>query len=320
MLATMPEAEIIFNDWESWPWVKGGPYGQTVLDGKGSWCFCERCKNGFRQFANLPADADLSDAAILKNHEKDWVRFRAHLYGKVNGRIRDVCRELGKPYMLYSWSAHKTLWRELKGNIDLAFPGLPGNGEADASRQRQIDDWMRNLLQRDVGLKRALGQRFSFHVSRAQPDGWKKWPVMSDDGYVHPKSWKSQTLRLVASVHGGIDFQNSTECVGGMLYYIGEATRIISEYEDLFWDGERADDLAESPQIKYPNLLVLKKGRERLVLLFNEGAAPLAVVLRNRDIASGQTATVFERNAKVANPAAMRLTIPPEDVAVVHIQ
>jgi len=318
MLATMPEAEIIFNDWESWPWVKGGPYGQTVLDGEGSWCFCERCKAGFRQFANLPADADLSDANILKSHEKEWVRFRARLYGKINGRIRDVCRELGKPYMLYSWSAHKALWRELKDKIDLAFPGLPGNGEANASRQAFIDGWMRNLLQRDVGLKRALGQRFSFHVSRAQPDGWKKWSVMSDDGYVHPKSWKSQTLRLVASVQGGIDFQNSTECVGGMLYYIGEATRIISEYENLFWDGERVDDLAESEQIKYPNLLVLRYGDERLVLLFNEGDQPLTAQLRNKDIEPGETATVFETGVRIPDPKTMKLTIPAEDVIVVH--
>ncbi|MCK5801485.1 MAG: hypothetical protein KAI66_01570 [Lentisphaeria bacterium] len=320
MLATMPEAEIIFNDWESWPWVKGGPYGQTVLDGEGSWCFCKRCKEGFRQFANLPADADLSDAAILKNHEKDWVKYRARLYGGIHARIRDVCHELDKPYMFYSWSAHTTLWRELRGKIDIAFPGLPGNGAMNASRQKSIDDRMRDLFQRDVGLKRVMGQRFSFHVSRAQPDGWKKWSVMSEDGYVHPKSWKSQTLRLVASVHGGIDFQNSTEYVGGSLYYIGEATRIISEFEHLFWDGERADDLAESAQIKYPNLLVLKKGAERLVLLFNEGVKPLTVQLQNKDLKPDQKGTIHGAPISTDTPAEMKVTIPPEDVVVVHIK
>lgn len=320
LLAEMPASEIIITDWESWPWVAGGPYGQTVLDGKGSWCFCTRCKEGFRKFARLPAGTDLSDEAILKNHEKDWVRFRAHLYAKIHGRIRDVCRELGKPYMVYSWSAYTALWRELKGKIDLAFPGLPGNGTADASRQKSIDDRMRSLFRDGVGLRRVLGQRFSFHTSRAQPDGWKKWAVMSDDGYVHPKSWKTQTLRMVASVHGGVDLQNSTECVGGMLYYIGEATRIISQYEDLFWDGERADDLAESEQIKYPDLLVLEKGTERLVLLFNEGRKPLALVLKNKELKPGQTGNVFGTDARTPTPATMALTIPPEDVVVVHIR
>ncbi|MEI8247029.1 MAG: hypothetical protein WCI51_14445, partial [Lentisphaerota bacterium] len=84
--------------------------------------------------------------------------------------------------------------------------------------------------------------------------------------------------------------------------------------------GERADQLAVSEQIKYPNLLVLKKGHERLVLLFNEGSRPLRVLLENKELSSEQKATIFGINQVVEQPAKMELTVEPEDVTVVHIQ
>jgi hypothetical protein len=88
----------------------------------------------------------------------------------------------------------------------------------------------------------------------------------------------------------------------------------------LFYAGERADQLAVSEQIKYPNLLVLKKGKERLVLLFNEGSQPLRVLLENRELASGQKATIFGVNQVVEQPGKMEVTVEPGDVTVVHIK
>jgi hypothetical protein len=108
--------------------------------------------------------------------------------------------------------------------------------------------------------------------------------------------------------------------VGGMLYWIGEATRILATYEDLFYEGERADGLAACDTLQYPNVLVLKRGGERLVLLFNEGEQPQLVTLSNRELQPGQVATVFGSDQKTDAPAEMRLTIPAQDVAVIHIR
>ena len=125
---------------------------------------------------------------------------------------------------------------------------------------------------------------------------------------------------MVAATRGGIELGCCLERAAGQRYYIGEATRIISEYEDLFWDGERADDLAVSEQIKYPNLLVLKKGDERLVLLFNEGVQPMTVQLQNKDVKPGQKGTIYGTSVSTDTPEDMEVTIEPEDVAVVHIK
>lgn len=41
--------------------------------------------------------------------------------------------------------------------------------------------------------------------------------------------------------------------------------------------GERADDLAACDSLAYPNVLVLKSGKERVALLFNESEETLDV-------------------------------------------
>jgi len=173
-------------------------------------------------------------------------------------------------------------------------------------------------LKEQAGYARAVGQRFVFFRDNT-PQGWQT-TVLSDDGFVHPQSWKSQVLRVVATLHGGVDLQCSDEFAAGMRYYLGEATRLISDFEPLFWEGERADDLAASDQIAYPDLLVLRRGEERLVLLFNEAEQPLRVVLENRELGAGQTATLYGTPGKAADARRMEVTVPAEDVVAAHIQ
>ncbi|MPN52948.1 hypothetical protein SDC9_200611 [bioreactor metagenome] len=104
------------------------------------------------------------------------------------------------------------------------------------------------------------------------------------------------------------------------MYYVGEASRAISQYEDMFLNGKREDELAVSKEIKYPNLLVLTKGKERLILLFNDGDKPLTVNLENRNLSPGQTAEIWEGTGKKTDPAKMLITIPAADTMLVHIK
>ena len=226
--------------------------------------------------------------------------------------------------MPYVWTDHRKLLAALKGNLVLIFSNCPGSPAADGYQQKHLDKMMA-MLRDKAGMDRSkvMGQRFSFYYYyhiKAPHEFWKRWTVLSPSGYVEPKSWKTQILRVVAAFGMGIDLQNSFECSGGMLYWIGEATRILATYEDLFHEGERDDSLAAYDALEYPHILVLKRGPERLVLLFNEGDQPQPVTLRNRDGQTRQDATVFGTAQKPDAPAEVRLTIPAQDVAVVHIR
>ncbi len=316
----IPQAGIYWNNWESNVWQTAGHYS-AAQKGDESYCFCERCKKLFKEFTKLPADKQLTDDDIFKNYYKEWVGFRSKLDGEVEGIVNEVCKELGKKYYIYSGAVHYPFWEACKGKIEHAFVGLPGAGVADSKQQQFMDDSM-EFFRTKVGLERVIGQRFSImgpYHSSASPAG-KGCPVLSADGYVNAKSWKSQIVRITAAVHEGVDMQSSLEAVAGMFYWIGEATRLISEYENLFYSGKREDSLASSEQLKYPNLLVLTKGDERLILLFNETEKPVKIELNNKNLKPGQCASVFGSSEKVSSPEKMSVTVDAGDVAAVHIK
>jgi len=222
--------------------------------------------------------------------------------------------------MLYSWSSHTKLWQALKGSLDLAFPGVPGNEAGTASGQKYLDEVM--VMFRDgVGLDRrqVMGQEFAMGHCYARVTNPRAFLNQPTD-YEDPRLQKREILRVVAALGLGVDLCTAMDRVGGMLYWIGEATRILAAYEDIFHEGQRDDSLAVCDGLAYPNVLVLKRGTERLVLLFNETEQPLRVTLRNREVQPGQVATVFGTEQTSDAAAAMPLTVPGQDVVVVHVR
>ena len=176
------------------------------------------------------------------------------------------------------------------------------------------------FYRREVGVSNVQGQTFALLGAGVQKNAWAMQQVISRDGHVDAKSWKSQLLRLAATLQGGVDLGESIiDYRAGSYYWIGEATRIIAEFEDLFVEGVRADNLAVSSQISYPNLLVLKKEDERLVLLFNEADTDLEVKLENVDLVKNQRARVFEHGDWV-DARELIVTVPSRDAMVIHVR
>ncbi len=311
MITQMGSTDIIWTDDERFIFTP---------DGTGSSCFCDRCKTAFRIFAKLPVDADLSDEAIFTRHNAQWRLFWADVWFRgVHAELRKAANELGKQYMIYTWNGSNDLWRAAGGNMDIAFPGMPGSNVMSASGQKTVDDSMA-FYRKELGLNRVQGQSFGVMNAGVQKNAWAMQQVISRDGFVDAKSWKSQVLRMAATLQGGVDLgETPIDYAAGSYFWIGEATRIIAAFEDLFYEGVRCDALVASEQIAYPNILVLVKGTERLVLLFNERDEDLAVTLKNLNLEPGQRAQVFEQEAW-ADAATVDLTIPPRDAAVIHVK
>lgn len=313
VLARTPQAEALFLDYEAPPWLEGTRFGLG-----GSFCFCETCKERFRERANLPRDADLSNEVIHAKHHKAWADFHDWQVTEIQRQMKAVANAIGLKYMVYSYAGYMPFWSNIRGKIDIGFPGSPGNNVAAGRLQKSMDEEA-TFLRTTQAIPTVIGQRFSFLGLSEAKGAWRDLNALSDDGFVDAKSWKSQVLRVVAAFGGGVDLQNSGECVAGMPYWIGEATRIIAAHEELFLEGERADQLAASKQIAYPDLLVLQKGRRRLVLLFNEGDADRNVTLRNLELAPGQRARVFESGDWAAADA-IDVVVPAGDATAVEIE
>lgn len=313
ILARTPSASILFLDYEAHAWRdEGGDERGT------SFCFCDRCKDVFRERSGLARDTDLSNTAIHEHHHRAWAEFHAGQVTEIQGQLKAVANGIGLRSMIYSWAGFVPFWSHIRGKTDIAFVGLPGNGVANGMTQKMLDGQSRSLRV-DQEVSQVIGQRFSFLGMSIAKDGWRDVNALSEDGFVQAKSWKSQILRIVAAVGGGVDLQNAGECVAGMPYWIGEATRLIAAHEDLFFEGERADNLASSEQIAYPDLLVLRKGRRRLVLLFNEDDAERRITLRNVGLEPGQRARVFETDDWGAADR-LDVVVPAGDAVAVEIE
>ena len=89
---------------------------------------------------------------------------------------------------------------------------------------------------------------------------------------------------------------------------------------NIFYNGQRNDALAVSEQIAYPDLLVLTRKNERLVLLFNESDEPKTVTVRNLSLTGEEVARAFYAGTRLPQAGEFSITIPANDVEVVHIE
>jgi hypothetical protein len=313
ILARTSSATVLALDYEAHAWRPTGSGGTGA-----STCFCDICKERFRERAGIPKDVELSNQHIHDELYQQWADFHDWQVTEIQGQMKAVANNLGLRSLIYSWSGFMPFWANVGGKADIAFIGSPGNNVASGRLQKGIDEEAQ-FLRTTQAVPQVIGQRFSYLGVNEDKNGWMQLNALSDDGFVQAKSWKSQILRIVAAFGGGVDLQNAGECVAGMPYWIGEATRIIATYEELFLDGERADHLAESDQLAFPDILVLRKGDRRLVLLFNETDEDLRVTLRNLELAVGQRARVFEYDSW-GDAASLNVIVPTGDAAAIEVQ
>ena len=310
----MPEADAVFFNNENYPWTHTG----GVTDHR--YCFCDRCKTAFREFAGLPRDTTLSDQSIWEEHRDAWSRFwKQNQSGRLVAFIRETANAVDFRTIHYHNTGDRDAWREASGKADLYCVGFPG-GAAFVNRDSQtgLDDTMQFF--HSIGMGQLIGQRrtyFPFRDGRAA----RYRSVSSRDGWaLNPKHLKTEIVRMAATTHGGVLYESVMQLTGGALYYFGEATRLIATYEELFHRGKREDALADAGDVRYPDILVLTKGDERLVLVFNETAEPKKLVVENRGLAAGRHAAVFESTGKIADPRRITVVVPPDDLIAVHIE
>ncbi|MBO5723854.1 MAG: carbohydrate-binding family 9-like protein [Lentisphaeria bacterium] len=319
-----PDSKYIFLNWEQEPWCNTIYTKAQIKDIRWAYCFCALCKKNFRSFAKIPAGVKLSNETIFRKYYEEWRLFRYSLDAQVHAIVVDVLASMGKKALFYSWSNHFGYWEAAKNVPYHVFLGCPGNGTADRRQQINMDTYMK-FHEGKMGRKNIVGQRFvffsqSYGWKTDRKEGWLKFNVMSDDGYVHPETWKWETLRICSTLKGGLDFQNPLELAGGIKYYVGEATRLIAEYEDIFYHGTRKDSLAVSKEIAYPDLTVLEYGKKRLVFAYNEGSKPRTATIRNLKLSKGAKAKAFYGGKKFANASQVKITIPANDVEVIYIE
>ena len=303
-----PHAKLYYNNWEGYPATHAMGY-----------CFCDNCKEAFRKYANLPANVVLTDEAIRDRYWKTWYEFRVKLDGKIAGLVKKAANSLGMKYFLYHQYAHPDYWKAAAGNIDVPYQGCPGSAPADSKSQHIMDSVAKYMW--EYGYDFFMGQIFN--------PGWdwrfnvRKDSMNSYSGFFEPETTKPQIIRCVAVNRGGLSVWGDN--FSGAYYYIGEATRALAAYEEIFVKGTRKDSLVRSQEIAYPNALVIvhKNARgkeERLVLLFNESEKERSVTVENLSLPEKYTAEIYEGKKDLRDVKKITLSLPPKDVVILCVR
>ena len=281
-------------------------------------CFCDVCKADFRAMFNIPATEKLDDITIVTKYAAKWAKWWKRKHKKeLLGLTYNLLKEMGGS-MLYYHNTHDTeAYGESIGLYDIVSIPIPGQTYVGSHNQARMDS-QKQEGEKITGKHQSVGQMHSYYPS----DRSGTITIFSSDNFFfYPKEQKLAMVREAAITHKGAFLECASFFSAGANYYVGEATRMIATFEDLFHDGVRADKLATSDVFKYPNLLVLKKGDERLVLIFNESYdKPLTGTLKNLQLKPGQKATVWESGKPYGDAKAMKITVQPQDVVAVHIK
>ena len=273
-------------------------------------CFCKRCKNAFKAFAKLPADAPLSDEAIVTRHSGPWISFR---YDQ-SARHQLAMMNFLKKYdiILTNWhpgAAIKTAdfdYSLLGAAYEYHFMGWPGS----------------TLPLLGMGRYGSPG-----HIWKKQYPGIHLAAQTIVDAFpgqiIDERMFKIWTLNVALGTHGGgwvlwLDSMYPLPQSHGMAYFMGEATRLINDFEEFFKAGRHIEARFEQEGLtgKANELVALRspEGKRALVLLFNQSDAPVEVTVTLKDNAAGwKHATQWEAETFKSSDK-VTLTVAEKDV------
>lgn len=239
---------------ESHPRAADYDYEYSPFTGPHS-CFCERCLAAFRRTAGLPADAPLNAELIRERHAEAWVDFMARRVAEMFARFREAIHRRAPGCLLSVYSGYQTPENPLQYGVDWRYVG-----------ELQAADRVGCGYGRPVTAIRA-----TVDALRGIPALFGELIVPYDTAKTEPlvPLTPATLLRRALDATGGVLIYERNSMDGRCWRAVGEITRLVAEFEDLFLTAPRAPvgDLDEAVAT------ALSDGRTTLVCLLNESSA-----------------------------------------------
>ena len=259
-------------------------------------CYCPRCLQAFRDFAKLPADAELTPAAIRQRFGPQWVDFMSGRVAGLFARLKETIHRLapGTSFSVYSGYAtpdnaerYGVDWRKV-GDLQACDHAGCGYGRPAADIQATIA-----ALQGIPLTCGCLIEPYETDVTTPQTPLTSAW-----------------ALRMLLDSTGGILVYDRLSFDGRTWYAMGEVSRLAAAHEDLFLTGRRA----ALPGHDSADVQVLSDGTTTLVCVLNETGQPVSHTLALPAEAGG--GQEFYTGQTVAAGATVTLSVEPGQARV----
>jgi hypothetical protein len=213
-------------------------------------CFDERCVTGFREFAGLGPDVELTPEALTARHIDRWTEFHVHKNVEVLRLVADAIRSVRPDarYMVYSGyhsdytkKHYGVDWALLRPVIDI---GSAGYGRPAESVQATVEA---------LAGKPLVGGVLEYSRS------------------TRPDSLHTRVLRRVLDCRGGAMSWYGTVIDARWFRAFAEASAVAAEFEGLILDGRRDDSLVQATgELNQSDVCVYEDDVRRLIVVFNE--------------------------------------------------
>lgn len=259
-------------------------------------CYCPRCLQAFREYAGLPADAELTPETIEAEHGDAWVDFMARRAAQVFAKFRGSIHRIapGTEFSVYS------------GYQRPANPRQYGVGWGYVGELQACDrigcGYGRPAEAIGATVEAAAGIPTIFGALMHPYDTSKTVPPV-------PLT-KARLLRRALDATGGVLVYDRLPMDGRSWLAVAETTRLVAEFEDLFLKArpQRLADLDEG------SVATLSDGDITLVCAMNGGSKPAEhAIPLPPDAGSGAE---FYSGEAVAAGETVNCALPPGEVAV----
>lgn len=220
-------------------------------------CYCPRCLAAFREFAGLGADVTLDADIIRSDYWPQWIDFMARRVARICLQFKESIHRLYPGTLFSVYSGYQTPENPERYGIDWRYIGeLQAADHAGCGYGRPVEA-IAATIEALKGIPLVCGALL----------------VPYDTDLTTPQTpldvaW---LLRVVLDSTGGVLVYNRSTMDGRSWYAMGEATRLVAAYEDVFLKGQRAALPGLDPAV----VQMVTHGDTTLVCALNRGNAAL---------------------------------------------
>lgn len=238
------------------------------LEGPDVWdvCFCPRCLDAFRRFADIAPDVELAPEKIRADYRSRWAEFACRQSARIAARMKSYAKAAGVDWKLAVYCAiqhqhtrehYRVDWKLLAPHLDAATPSFYSLGPKDLPERFTTGvTWIVNLIKeaKDIPVWAAISTGFGRNTH------------FITDG----RLTKMQIIKSVAfGADGAVQWWwGPTD--GRHYAAYAEASSLISELEEFFTEGEMDPQFLSGKPTSGTTRVAWRLGDQVLVMLFND--------------------------------------------------
>ncbi|HWL54676.1 MAG TPA: carbohydrate-binding family 9-like protein [Chthoniobacteraceae bacterium] len=270
-------------------------YEFSTLTGPHS-CFCERCLAAFRKEKKIAGDQPLTPETIETRHRAAWDDFMARRGARLLAKMKETVHATIPGGLFTVFSLPQSPRTVSVYGIDWRY--VAGTKGADVIQIGTSGGWREMLHTSEVAGD--LPIMYGVWITPYGPD--HMIPARVAD--------KAELLRRVLDSTHGILFYDRATMDGRSWWNVGETTRLVADFEELFLHSRPEPVEGHDPE----RVQWLRGKKKQLLCIMNRGdaAADFSVALPEK-LANGYD---YYTGAKVGETETLHATVPANETAV----